>query len=245
MSQHVYRVFQALLLFALLLFLGFKVITGQLTWYINARFAIIAQIGILFLAILVYRLVVAIKHAGHQHEHDQAHAVSPFNLLIMLIPLLIGILIPARPLGASAISTKGFTFSSPVISSQAANHQSEIEPEQRDILAWATLFDFEDDLKPFLGQKASVVGFVYHDKRLPEGQFFVSRIVVSCCAADGFPVVMIVEWPKASTFKQDAWVRVSGPVDMTYFDKQPEAIPLIRAKSVEIVPQPDHPYLYP
>jgi putative membrane protein len=247
MSQYLYRAFQALLLFALLLFLSFKVITNQLTWYINARFVVITQIGILFLAILVYRLVIEIRHSRHddEREHDQEHAVAPFNLLIMLIPLLVGILIPARPLGASAISTKGFTTSSALISSQSASHQFETESEQRDILDWVTLFDVEDDLNPLMGQQAAVVGFVYFDERLPEGQFFVSRIVVTCCAADGFPVVMIVDWPKATSLKQDTWVRVSGPVDQTYFDKQPQAIPFIRAKTVEIVPQPDFPYLFP
>jgi putative membrane protein len=245
MSQYVYRVFQALLLFGLLLFLGIKVIISQLTWYINARFVSITQIGILFLAILVYRLVIEIRHSRHAHEHHQGHAISPINLLIMLIPLLVGIFIPARPLGAAAISSKGFTTSSPLVSSQAASRQFETESGQRDILDWVTLFDVEDDLNPLMGQEASVVGFVYQDERLPEGEFFVSRIVVSCCAADGFPVVMIVAWPEAGSLKQDTWVRVSGPVDKTYFDQQPQAIPFIRAKTVEIVPQPNQPYLYP
>jgi len=247
MSQYLYRIFQTLLLFALLLFLGMKVITNQLTWYINARFVTITLIGILFLVILIFRLVMELRHSHHDHahEHDQERAVSPVNLLIMLIPLLVGILIPARPLGASSISTKGFTTSSALISSQAASHEFETESEQRDILDWVTLFDVEDDLKPLMGQQASVVGFVYFDERLPKGQFFVSRIVVSCCAADGFPVVMIVDWPETASLKQDTWVRVSGPVDQTYFDQQPQAIPFIHAKTVEIVPQPAYPYLYP
>jgi uncharacterized repeat protein (TIGR03943 family) len=249
MSNYLYRVFQTLLLFALLLFLGMKVLTNQLTWYINARFVTIAEIGILFLAILVFRLVMELRHSRHDHhhdhEHDQEHAVSPVNLMIMLIPLLIGILIPARPLGASSISTKGFTISSALISAQVVSHQFETESEQRNILDWVTLFDVEDDLQPLMGQQASVVGFVYQDERLPKGQFFVSRIVISCCAADGFPVGMIVDWPEAALLKQDTWVRVSGPLDKTHFDKQPQAIPFIRAKTVEVVAQPAYPYLFP
>jgi putative membrane protein len=243
MSQRLYRIVQAVLLFGLLVFLGMKVFTNQLTWYINPRFVMITQIGILFLAILVYRLAMEIRRSQHDPEHN--HAVTPLNLWIMLIPLLVGILIPARPLGASAISSKGFTTSSPVISSQASSRQFETASEQRDILDWVNLFDIEDDLRPLMGQKASVVGFVYQDQRLPEGQFFVSRIVISCCAADGFPVVMIVDWPEAASLQPDTWVHVSGPVDQTYFDKQPQAIPLIRAQTVETVPQPDRPYLYP
>ena len=245
MSHRLYRIFQALLLFGLLLFLGMKVLTNQLTWYINARFAVIVELGILFLAILVVRLAVEIRHASSAQEEHEHQTVSPFNLFIMLIPLLVGILIPARPLGSSSISAKGFTTSSALISSQSASRQFETESEQRDILDWVNLFDIEDDLKPLMGQKASVIGFVYHDSRLSAGQFFVSRIVISCCAADGFPVVMIVDWPDAASLKADAWVQVSGVVDQTQFDTHTQALPLIHAKSVEIVPQPGQPYLFP
>jgi len=41
------------------------------------------------------------------------------------------------------------------------------------------------------------------------------------------------------------WVRVTGPVEKAYFADDPQAIPLIRAETVEAVPQPDQPYLYP
>ena len=250
MSKQLYRSFQVVLLLVLFLFLTGKVIANQLTWYINPRFVTLTYIGIIFLAILIYRLFMEVRrslrhpeHDEHAHEHD--HAPSSVNLLIMLIPLLVGILIPARPLGSAAVFAKGLRTSSPLVSSQSSNRLFETESEQRDILGWATLFDIEDDLDRFMGQQASVVGFVYFDEHLPEGQFFVSRITVSCCAADGFAVVMLVDWPNATTLNQDAWVRVSGPVDKTYFNKQPEAIPLIRAETVEIVPQPDQPYLFP
>jgi len=250
MPKSLYRVVQALLLLALFLFLCSKVITNQLTWYINPRFVTLTYIGIIFLALLVYRLVIEIRlsrqHPEHdEHAHELDHAPSTMNLWIMLIPLLIGILIPARPLGSASVFAKGLRTSSPLVNSQSSNRLFETESEQRDILGWATLFDIEDDLDPFMGQQASVVGFVYFDEHLPEGQFFVSRITVSCCAADGFAVVMLVDWPNATTLDQDAWVRVSGPVDKTYFNKQPEAIPFIRAETVEIVPQPDQPYLFP
>ncbi|MBK8619251.1 MAG: hypothetical protein IPN96_19560 [Anaerolineales bacterium] len=47
------------------------------------------------------------QHAAdneHHHEHD--HAPASANLWFMLVPLLIGVLIPARPLDSSAFATK-------------------------------------------------------------------------------------------------------------------------------------------
>jgi uncharacterized repeat protein (TIGR03943 family) len=250
MPKPLYRSFQALLLLGLFLFLISKVINNQLLWYINLRFVTLTMIGILFLAILAQRLFSEVLHmrkqrVEHEHDHhdDHDHAPSPINLWIMLIPLLIGILIPAKPLDASAVSAKGLTTSSPLISSDSSSQLFETESEQRNVLDWVKLFYFEQELSPYIGQQASVVGFVYFDERLPEGQFFVSRFILSCCAADGYAVGMIVEWPEADSLEQDSWVQVKGPVDVVTFGNGTS--PLIRAESVEPVPQPDQPYLYP
>jgi putative membrane protein len=245
MPKRWYRIFQAVLLLALFFFLGIKVVSNQLSWYINPRFITLTQIGILFLGVLVYRLVLEMK-GSFAPEHDEYdHTAPPVNLWIMLIPLLVGVLIPARPLGSATVSTKGPITSAPLISSQAASEQRLVQVAQRTILDWYYLFAFEEDIDPFMGEEASVVGFVYHDRRLPAGQFFVSRIILSCCAADGFAVTMIVDWPHAGALEQDTWVQVTGPVDKTFFADDPQAVPLIRATRVEIVPQPENPYLFP
>jgi uncharacterized repeat protein (TIGR03943 family) len=254
MPQRLYRSFQALLLLGLFLFLIGKVINNQLLWYINQRFVILTLIGIVFLAILVQHLYTEVKlmrehqkeeeqEHEHHHDHDHEQAPSSINLWIMLIPLLIGVLIPAKPLDSSAVSAKGITTSSGLISSQSSSQLFETESEQRNVLDWIKLFFFEKDLDPFIGQQASVVGFVYHDQSLPQGQFLVSRFVLSCCAADGYAVGMIVESPQADSFENDTWIKVSGPVDVVSYNGSPS--PLIRAETIEVVPQPEQPYLYP
>ncbi|MBK9924344.1 MAG: TIGR03943 family protein [Anaerolineales bacterium] len=246
MSKQRYRMFQSLLLFGLFLFLIGKVINNQLNWYINLRFITLTQIGIVFLAILAQRLFLEARLPRSQaqdEEHDHDHTPAPVNLWIMLVPLLIGILIPAKPLNSSAVSAKGLTTSSPLVSSSSTSRLLETESEQRDVLDWVKLFYFEKDLNPYIGQQASVVGFVYFDDRLPQGQFFVSRFIVSCCSADGYAVGVIVDWPNVASLKKDTWVQVKGPVDAVSFNNG--ISPLIHAEAVDIVPQPDQPYLYP
>lgn len=248
MPKRLYRSFQALLLLGLFIFLMSKVINNQLLWYINLRFVLLTQIGIVFLAILSQRLFKeARKLRAHdldeEHDHDHDHAPASVNLWIMFIPLLIGVLIPARPLDSTAISTKGLTTTSPIVSSESSSRLLETESEQRDVLDWVKLFHFEENLNPYIGQQSSVIGFVYLDDRLPENQFFVSRFILSCCAADGYAVGMIVDWPGAEKLEQDTWVQVKGPVEAVSFEGATS--PIIRAEAIEFVPQPDQPYLYP
>lgn len=251
MPPRMYRSFQALILMALGFFLGFKIINGTLSWYINQRFMPLTFLGVVLLVMM--STVIAQhgeKHDGHdeehEHEHEHDHEHQHFaggNLLFVLIPLAIGVLIPARPLDSTALSTRGFTSSSALVTSGSSSTTFESNAEQRTILDWIKIFNYETDLGPYIGQQAAVVGFVYHDDKLPEGQFYVSRFVISCCAADGFALAMVAEWPEAANLKQDTWVLVRGPVQVV--EKDGRNIPVIQAKSVEIVSAPDQPYLYP
>jgi uncharacterized repeat protein (TIGR03943 family) len=248
MPQRLYRSLQALLLLALFLFLMGKVINNQLAWYINLRFVLLTEVGIVFLAILAQRLFTEVRQlrqrdSDEELDHGHDHSPASVNLWIMLIPLLIGVLVPAKPLDASAVSAKGLSTSSGLISADSTGRLLETESEQRNILDWVKLFYFEKDLNPFIGQQASVIGFVYHDEALAAGQFVVSRFIISCCAADGYAVGMVVEPPQGVTFEQDTWVQVKGTVEVLDYNGTPS--PLIRAETVEVVAQPEQPYLYP
>jgi putative membrane protein len=161
----------------------------------------------------------------------------------MLVPLLIGVLIPSRPLDSSALATKGFNTNSPLVSADSSAQLFETDSEERNILDWLKLFNYERDVSQFFGQKASVIGFVYFDESLGENQFLVSRFVVSCCAADGFALGMAVDWSAASTLEQDSWVLVKGTVQSITLNDQ--VVPLIQAESVQAVPAPEQPYLFP
>ena len=109
----------------------------------------------------------------------------------MLVPLLIGVLIPARPLDSSALATKGFNTNAPLVSADSSAQLFETDSEERNVLDWLKLFNYERDVSQFFGQKASVIGFVYFDEALGENQFLVSRFVVSCCSADAFALGMV------------------------------------------------------
>jgi uncharacterized repeat protein (TIGR03943 family) len=203
--------------------------------------------GVVFLALLAQTIFTEIKRArqhDHEHEaHDHDHAPASANLWFMLVPLLIGVLIPARPLDSSALTTKGFNTNAPLVSGDSSAQLFETDSEERNILDWLKLFNYERDVSQFYGQRASVIGFVYFDEALGKNQFLVSRFVVSCCAADGYALGMAVNWNEAAALEQDSWVLVKGTVNSVTLDGQ--VIPLIEADSVQAVPAPEQPYLFP
>ncbi len=130
-----------------------------------------------------------------------------------------------------------------MVSADSSAQLFETDAEERNILDWLKLFNYESDVSQFYGQKASVIGFVYFDKALNKNQFLVSRFVISCCAADAFALGMAVDWDQAATLKQDSWVLVKGTVNSVTLNGQ--VVPLIEAESVQAVPAPEQPYLFP
>jgi uncharacterized repeat protein (TIGR03943 family) len=234
-----YRLFQGLMLIALTLFLVGKLINGKLTWYINLRFVPLTLLAIVLLAAMAQAIFTYSRKRISDDDHVHA---SSSNLLILLLPVLIGVLLPARPLDSSAVDTKGVNVNAPLIANTTAT-EFEVAADQRNILDWMRIFNYEKDLTPYLNQNAKIIGFVYHDDRLPDDQFLVSRFVVSCCAADAFAVGIPVQWDGASAFEANTWVQVEGLVEATQFNGQ--KTPLVLASSVETVRAPEQPYLFP
>ena len=151
-------------------------------------------------------------------------------------------MIPPAPLGASAVANKGFAAVAPA-GAGGSPVQIEMAPTDRTVLDWVRAFNYADDPAVFTGEPADVIGFVYHDSSLDEGEFMVSRFTVTCCAADATGIGLRVAWPGAAALEGNAWVRVRGPVQAGTYAGRP--IPVVIAESVEGVAPPVQPYLYP
>jgi len=251
MAQRVYRSLQALLMLVLCIFLIEKFASGRLSWYINPRFQILTALGILILGVMAQVIFSELKRSkgrtededDHHHHHDHEETPSWGNLWFVVLPLVVGILIPARPLDASSVGTRGLTTTAPLVSSDSATKLFETISEERTVLDWLRIFGSQSDLSQFIGEPASTIGFVFYDEKLTRSQFYLGRYVVSCCAADGVAIAMVVNWPETASLTEDTWVLVKGPVALMTLDGSP--VPMIEATSVEIVNEPEQPYLYP
>ncbi|MDW8327402.1 MAG: TIGR03943 family protein [Anaerolineales bacterium] len=242
---------------ALGLLLARKLWTGEIFYYINERFfplILFGALASLTLALGAFwmwrREATAYAHDHeHGHDHDHVHAHAPIRFPVwsvfwVAVPVVLSLVVPSRPLGASAIENRGLNSSGPLtVGSGAAVATLQIAPADRSILDWIRAFNYSADPAEFNGQPADVIGFVYKDPNLPANQFWVGRFVVTCCAADASAVALLAEWPEATALPENAWVRVRGPVHVAEFNGRPT--PLIVAAALEQVEQPEHPYMYP
>lgn len=257
MTKRAYRTFQALLLALLGLFLLSRIWNGSIIFYINRRFIILvllAALGLMAISQVLLRSRPAEEDHEDGHEmgdsHDQQdHPVeharfSGWNLVWMAAPLILGLALPARPLGSAAVANRGMNVSAPLFSRGADQTALMGVPSaQRNILEWIVLFEQAEDPNDYAGEAVDVTGFVYRDPRLKPEEFMIGRFTLTCCVADALAVGMVVSSPETDVLSENSWVRVQGEIYTYSLGEQ--KIPAISAASIVPIPEPEQPYLVP
>jgi len=223
-------------------------VSGNLGNYINTRFlwlSVVATIVFFLLAASSLYSFLRARRGGdfaHGHHDVDGHSHSPLSLPLLLIlaaPLIFGVLVPSRPLGASAVGGD-LMPSAPTDSSLSASSNS----LEWTVVDWLRVFYYGGNPDRLNGREADVVGFVYRREGDPKGHFMAARFLMSCCSADASAVGVPVAWSEADNLPMDTWVRVRGPVRVQQFGRN--ALPVIDAKSVDsTIGPPAQPYLYP
>lgn len=182
-------------------------------------------------------------HGRTEHAHHHDHGLSRAGLVLVMLPVVLGLLVPARPLGAAAVGNREVSVGR--LSTAAAPRASQVAAPTRakNLLDWLMAFDQAQDPAAFDGQPANLLGFVYRDSRFGEDSFLLSRFVVSCCVADATPIGLVVRTPAASQLALDQWVQVSGRFQAGAFDGHP--MPILVADVITPTVAPNQPYLFP
>jgi putative membrane protein len=263
-SPRFQRALKALLLIAMGLFLYRQIVSGTLYFYISDRYTWLtfaAFIGFIVVG-LSYRWSHSQPHAhdlehdldhdhgqdhGQDHEqdhgHDHSHGLGWLGAILVATPILLGLLVPPQPLGASALSTREMSVGSvDSVMPAAVRMAAEKAATDRNILDWVLAFqEGSKSGERFAGVEADVVGFVYRTGSEDPDTFWAARFVVNCCVADATPVGLLVRWPQHAQLEEGAWVQVTGRLA----EEVGRSTPVLIADAVESVAAPRQPYLYP
>lgn len=217
-------------------YFAYTIVTGNIDNYISERFGALAYAAATLFFLLagvgLYELL-----SGRSSFHER---VSLFAIVVVAAPLLLGALVPSKPLGADATAGRLNVG----IESRSGAVPLTSNTEEWNILDWIQTFNRTDGYNALNGQTGDVIGFVLKRAEFPEGHFMVARFILSCCTADGVSVGLPVVWENSAALKNDTWVRVQGTIQVGEFNG--ETLPIIRATSVDAtIGRPSKPYLYP
>jgi putative membrane protein len=99
-----------------------------------------------------------------------------------------------------------------------------------------TLLDLVKNLEIFDGKQVTAEGMVYRAPDHDEKSFMLFRFAIICCAADAFPVGILVKHADSGSFSNDAWVSVAGLLRIETVNARQR--PLIDAHTVRQIPKP-------
>jgi len=170
---------------------------------------------------------------GHGHGHGHG---GPRVAWLLVAPVLAIFLISPPPLGSYS-ATRGAT---------SITEESNFaplpagDPVRVKVLDYATRAVWDEGAS-MSGRRVLLVGFV---TPRANGGVYLARIVMSCCAADGLPIKIVLRGEVPAGLQPDTWVEVVGRYDPKT-EEDPangEVVPSLHVESLRVVPAPREPY---
>ena len=208
-------------------------LTGTLGYYVNDRTVWIVLLGgVLFAAVGV----MSVRATLQRHEDE---ARFSWKTLVFVVPVLIGLVVPAQPLSASS------SQSSSLGALQLTSHISAGSPGDA-FGYWVGSIGQHADAGWWKGQPVTLVGFVARQAALPVRSFIIGRYLVTCCVVDatmyGFPVQL----RRGTVPPEGVWIQVSGVFGGRFWsDPTGNQWPIIEHARVARASIPASPYLSP
>ena len=182
----------------------------------------------------IVAILLGLAPEGAADQHGHGHRVGVGWLLVL--PVLVGLVVPPAPLGANAVRSR-------LVS---AGSSSSVYPPIRGVVRGAvpmSMAEFytravRDTHQSLKDVRVRLVGFV---AATDAGGYRMSRFVIFCCAADAEAVEVAVTGDAVAR-KRDEWLEVEGtwvPGPVTG-DEAPRLV----AATVRPVKRPAEPYEY-
>jgi uncharacterized repeat protein (TIGR03943 family) len=192
--------------------------------------------GVVLIVAAVTTLWYEYRRRRTQRAHEHGHRESRVAWLL-LVPVLALILVAPPALGSYAANRSGTALLQrpPGFPALPAG-----DPVRLTVLDYATRAVF-DDGRSLTGRQVRLTGFVSRDG---VGPLYLTRMVVSCCAADAQPVKIGLSGQAPIDLKPDTWLDVTG----TYSSHRTTdrvnggTIPYLDVTAVTAIPAPREQY---
>ena len=167
-----------------------------------------------------------------------------WSSVLLLGVAIAGLLITPRAFASQTALDRGVTDAITLTRVKPQAFQTSSRSEDKTLIDWVRTLQVYPEPDAYTGQKAKVQGFVVHPPNLPEQYFLLTRFVITCCAADAYPVSLPVKLTTGnrSAYKPDGWLEVEGQMITETFQAKRQLT--IQANALKQIPEPKNPYNY-
>ncbi|GAB1541841.1 TIGR03943 family protein [Scytonema sp. NUACC21] len=206
--------------------------------------AILGAIGLLIISSLKAGQLSQ-RRRGEIAPNVQHFTVFPpgFGSGLLLTAAILGLLITPRVFASQTALQRGVTDIVGATRTQPQAFRASVRPEERTLVDWVRTLNVYPEPDAYTGQRAKVQGFVIHPPELGKEYLYVARFVLTCCAADAYPIGLPVKLKEPrDKYPPDTWLEIEGQM-VTETIKNKRQL-TIAASSLRKISQPKNPYSY-
>lgn len=162
---------------------------------------------------------------------------------ILIVVAIAGFVVEPRAFVSDKALHRGVTDNLAATRAVPQSFRATNRPEERTLVEWSRTLNAYPEPDAYTGQRAKVTGFVVHPPAMPEDIFLLVRFVLTCCAADAYPVSLPVQVEgDAKRFQGDQWLEVEGQMITRELTGRRQLV--VQASNLTPVPTPKNPYEY-
>jgi uncharacterized repeat protein (TIGR03943 family) len=167
-----------------------------------------------------------------------------WSSVLMLTMAIVGLIVTPQAFASQTALDRGVadTITTTRVKPQA--FRTSTRTEDKNLIDWIRALQVYPEPDAYTGQKVKVQGFVVYPPKLSDQYFLLTRFVITCCAADAYPVSLPVKLTNGDrkAYPVDSWLEVEGQMITETLDDKRQLT--IQANSLKPVAQPKNPYDY-
>lgn len=228
--------------------------TGKLNLLLHPDYMWLANSAGVFLTVLgVLKASQLLQTMGRRSPRSRRLSLTNFQHFTLFPPgwssalllgvAIFGLLFTPKPFASDTALSRGVTETLTMTRSQPQAFRSSARSEDRSLIEWVRTLNVYPEPDAYAGQKAKVQGFVIHSPTLPDNYLLISRFVITCCAADAYPIGLPVQLTESRTkYAPDTWLEIEGQMITETLDDRRQLA--IQATSLKEIEEPKNPYDY-
>jgi uncharacterized repeat protein (TIGR03943 family) len=221
-------------------------LTGKLNLLIHPNYVGLTVIsGMALLLVAVAKAVILLRRRSLPVDPSQHLTVFPpgFGSALLLGVAIFGLVVQPRAFASETAAQRGVHDANIVTRVKAQAFRGSENSADKSIVDWIRTLTVYPEPDVYVGQKAKVQGFVVYPPSLDNTYLLISRFVITCCAADVYPVSLPVKLTGSrEAYKPDTWLEIEGQmITETLVGRRQLTL---AATSLKPIPEPKNPYDY-
>ncbi|MGD1899963.1 MAG: TIGR03943 family protein [Phormidesmis sp.] len=230
-------------------------IGGKLLLLLHPDYAWLSNSAAIILALLAaYRLLGIVQTSRRSQRTATGRNLSAenhitllprnFSSAVLLSVAVFGLIYTPQAFASQTATQRGITDTLTLTRAQPQRFARAAAPEERTGIDWIRLVNVYPEPDAYEDEAVAVEGFVFYPESWPAGYLMVSRFVLTCCAADAYPVglPLKLDTNAAEPYPVDSWLAVTGTMVTDTLDGRRQVA--IAPTEIRTIEEPKNPYEY-